>query len=91
MSGLKPSTYGDKVTGWSWRVDSFKSRKARPLSTPENKPYTALMPMAAFRLWMDSGAVAVSMPTTNLQAKIAMNKARGSQLPGTVKRWVPAS
>ena len=55
---------------------------------PDNSPYKALMPMAAGKLRMCSGATALSMPTTNLQAKMAMNKASGIQLPGKVKRWV---
>ena len=85
MSELKLPTYKD------WRVRSCKSRNARPLRTPENKPYKALMPMAAWTLCRLPGAVALTMPTTNLQAKIAMNRARGSQLPGTVKRCVAGS
>ena len=55
---------------------------------PDNSPNKALMPMAAGKLRMCSGATALSMPTTNLQAKMAMNKASGHQLPGKVKRWV---
>ena len=55
---------------------------------PDKSPYKALMPMDACRLCMVSAAMAFSMPTTNLQAKMAMNKASGNQLPGKVKRWV---
>jgi hypothetical protein len=55
---------------------------------PDKSPYKALMPMAAGELRMVSGAMVFSMPTTNLQAKMAMNKASGIQLPGKVKRWV---
>lgn len=50
---------------------------------PDNNPYKALMPMAACKLRMCSGTTALSMPTTNLQAKMAMNKASGKQLLGT--------
>jgi hypothetical protein len=46
---------------------SFNKRKVCALSSPENKPYKALMPMAACTLCRCSGAVALSMPTTNLQ------------------------
>ena len=45
--------------------------------------YKALMPMAACMLWICSGAVALSMPTTNLLAKVVMNRVKGSQLPGS--------
>jgi hypothetical protein len=47
--------------------------------------------MAALRLSNKSGAIAVVMPTANLQAKMVMNRASGSQLPGTVKRRVSGS
>ena len=58
---------------------------------PDKSPYKALIPMAACKLRMVSGAMAFSMPTTNLEAKMAMNKASGNQLPGKVKRWVAGS